>query len=178
MNGFAVIDIIFVVLTIIFIVRCALRGFIGELMSMASVVLGLLAAFFFYKNGGVYIREKFMPGMEIIPDILAFIALFLVVFILIKILELMLKEIIEGIKLGGVDRFLGIIFGLVEGVIVVCLILFVITIQPLFDPAPVLNKSIFAEILLPFITGGEYGSGQFGPGSTALPFFMLAGKYV
>ncbi|MDR2258646.1 MAG: CvpA family protein [Treponema sp.] len=173
MKGFAVIDIIFLVLIVIFIVRCGLRGFIGEVMSMASVVLGLLAAFFFYKNGGAFIREQFMPGMKIIPDMLAFIALFLIVFILIKILELMLKEIIEGIKLGGADRFLGLIFGLAEGIIVVCLILFVLTIQPLFDPAPILNKSTFAEILLPFITGGEYG-----PGPVVLPPFPSAGNHV
>jgi membrane protein required for colicin V production len=178
MNSVAVIDIIFAVLILIFIVRCSLRGFIGELMSMASVVLGLLTAFLFYKNGGLYIREKFMPDMKVIPDILAFIALFLIVFILIKILELMLKEIIEGIRLGGADRFLGILFGLVEGIIVVSLILFVLTIQPLFDPAPILNKSFFADILLPVITGGEYGFGRYGPGSTALPLFLPAGKYV
>jgi membrane protein required for colicin V production len=173
MNHIALIDIIFAALTVIFVVRCALRGFIGEIMSMASVVLGLLAAFFFYKNGGVFIREKFMPGMEIIPDVLAFIALFLIVFILIKILESMLKEIIEGINLGGADRFLGIIFGLAEGIIVVSLILFVLTIQPLFDPAAVLNKSLFARLLLPFITGGEYG-----PGPAALLFLLPPGNHV
>jgi membrane protein required for colicin V production len=156
MKGIAVIDIIFAALIVIFTVRCALRGFIGELMSMASVVLGLLAALFFYKNGGAYIRTRFMPGMEIIPEILAFIALFLIVFILIKILEAILKEIIEGIKLGGADRFLGIVFGLVEGIIVVSLVLFVFTVQPLFDPEPILNKSIFADILLPIITGNNH----------------------
>jgi membrane protein required for colicin V production len=175
MKGIAVIDIIFAVLTIIFVIRCALRGFIGEVMSMASVVLGLLASFFFYKNGGAYIREKFMPETKLIPDILAFIALFLIVFVIIKILESMLKEIIEGVKLGGADRFLGVIFGLAEGIIVVCLIIFVLTIQPLFNSEPILDNSIFADILLPFITGGEYVPG---PGSAALLLFLSAGKHV
>jgi membrane protein required for colicin V production len=173
MKGIAVIDIVFIVLAIILTVRCALRGFIGELMSMASIVLGLLAALFFYKNGGVFIREKFMPGMKIIPEILAFIALFLIVFVVIKILESILKEIIEKIRLGGADRFLGIVFGLVEGIIVISLVLFILTIQPLFDPAPVLRGSIFAEFLLPFITGSEFGAGAF-----AGPFPGLAGNHV
>jgi membrane protein required for colicin V production len=113
-----------------------------------------------------------MPQMKVIPDVLAFIALFLIVFILIKILESMLKEIIEGVQLGEVDRFLGILFGFVEGVIVICLILFVLTIQPLFDPAALLNKSMFADILLPFIIGGD------GPGPVVLPPFLSAGNYV
>ena len=151
--NFAVMDIVFAALIVIFTLRCALKGFISELMSMASLVLGLLAALYFYKNGGEFVRMKFMPGMKILPEVIAFIALFLIVFLAIKLLELMLKEIIEGIRLGGADRFLGILFGMVEGVIVVSLILFLLSVQPLFDPAPLLGKSFFATILLPFITG-------------------------
>jgi membrane protein required for colicin V production len=151
--SFAAVDILFVALIVIFTVRCALRGFVGELFSMASLVLGLIAALYFYRNGGLFIREKFMPGLEIIPEILAFIAIFLVVFICVKIIEGILKEIIEGIRLGRADRFLGIFFGLAEGIVVVSLILFVLSVQPLFEPGPILEKSFFGNLLLPFITG-------------------------
>ena len=151
--NFAVIDIVFIALIVIFTLRCALKGFVSELMSMASVVLGLLAALYFYKKGGEFIRIKFMPGLNIIPEIIAFIALFLIVFITVKILEAMLKEIIEGVRLGSADRFLGILFGLVEGIIVVSLVLFLFSVQPLFDYRPILEKSLFAKILMPFITG-------------------------
>jgi membrane protein required for colicin V production len=147
------IDIIFIALIIIFTVRCSLRGFVSELLSMASVVLGLLAALYFYKQGGEFVRVKFMPTLKIIPVIIAFLALFLIVFICIKILESILKDIIEGIRLGRADRFLGIFFGLLEGIIVVSLALFVISIQPLFDPRSLLESSFFANLLLPFITG-------------------------
>jgi membrane protein required for colicin V production len=157
--NFGVMDIIFVALIVIFTLRCALKGFISELMSMASLVLGLLAALYFYKNGGEFVRAKFMPGMKILPEVIAFIALFLIVFVTIKLLELMLKEIIEGIRLGGADRFLGILFGMVEGVIVVSLILFLLSVQPLFDPGPLLGKSFFATIRLPLITGTGSAAG-------------------
>jgi membrane protein required for colicin V production len=157
--SFAVIDIIFFVLIAIFTVRCALKGFVSELMSMASVVLGLLAALYFYKKGGEFVRIKLMPDLKIIPEVLAFAALFLIVFIAIKILEAMLKEIIEGVRLGSADRFLGILFGLVEGIIVVSLVLFLFSVQPLFDPQPVLDKSLFAAMLMPFITGNGGAAG-------------------
>jgi membrane protein required for colicin V production len=154
-----VIDIIFLVLIAILVVRCALRGFIGEVMSMASVVLGFLAALLLYRNGGVYLREKFMPDMKILSEILAFIAIFLIVFVVIKIVESILRGIIEGIHLGGADRFLGIVFGLLEGIVVTALILFVLTIQPLFDPQTILEQSFFAGFLLPLIQGTA-GSGD------------------
>jgi membrane protein required for colicin V production len=156
MNGIAVIDIIFAALIVLFTIRCYLRGFIRELLSMAGVVLGLLASFLLYKNGAAFIRVRFMPDLKIIiiSEILAFIAIFLVVFIAMKILERLFRDIIQGIQLGGVDRVLGIFFGLAEGIIVVCLFLFVMGIQPLFNAEQVFGESLFARVLLPFITGG------------------------
>jgi membrane protein required for colicin V production len=149
----AVIDYIFIVLTAVLMIRCYLRGFIKEIMSMTAVVLGLLASLYFYKNGADFIRSNFMPETKIIPEILAFIALFFIVFLSMKLLEKILKDIVDGVKLGGVDRFLGLIFGLTEGIVLTSLILFLIHIQPLFDPNPVLTDSIFANVFLPLITG-------------------------
>ena len=157
--NFSAIDIIFVALILIFSIRCAIKGFISELMSMASVILGLLAALYFYSKGGEFVRIKFLPDVKILPEIIAFIVLFLNVFAAIKILEALLKDIVEGIKLGGADRVLGIFFGIAEGIVVVSLVLFILRIQPLFDPASLFENSYFAEILLPLITGIGSSSG-------------------
>jgi len=152
---FAVIDFIFFALIALFMIRCYLKGFISELLSMAAIVLGLLASLFFYKNGAVFLRERYWPDLKAIPEILSFIALFVIVFLVVKLLEVMLKGIINGVRLGGADRFLGIIFGLAEGIAVTSLILFLIKIQPLFDPSSLLSDSFFADLLLPLITGRE-----------------------
>jgi len=151
----SVIDIVFILIILLFVLRCFLKGFISELLSMAAIVLGLLASLFFYKNGAEFLRARYWPDMKVIPEIIAFVALFLIVFIIIKFLEMMLKEIIRGIKLGDADRFIGIIFGIAEGIVVVSLILFIIRIQPLFDPSSLLSDSIFARIILPLITKTE-----------------------
>jgi membrane protein required for colicin V production len=151
----AVIDIIFVLLITLFIIRCYLKGFVSELLSMAGIVLGLLAALFFYKKGGALLRENLWPEMSTIPEVAAFIGLFLIVFLVVKLLEIMLIRIIDGIEMTGADQFLGIIFGLAEGIAVVSLILFLLRIQPLFDSSALLADSFFAKILLPLITGRE-----------------------
>jgi len=151
--NFSVIDYIFIALILLFMIRCYLKGFVTELLSMAAVVLGLLSALFFYKNGAVFIREQFSLEMQAIPEILAFIALFVIVFVVVKLLEMLLKGIIEGIMLGGVDKFLGLIFGFAEGIVVTSLILFILRVQPLFDSGQLLSDSFFAGFLLPLITG-------------------------
>jgi membrane protein required for colicin V production len=126
---------------------------------MAAIILGILASLFFYKNGGEFLRARFWPGMKIIPEVVAFIALFLIVFIVVKFLEMMLKGIISGVRLTGADRFLGIIFGLAESIAVISLVIFVLKIQPLFDPSSILSESFFANLLLPLITGQENVTG-------------------
>jgi len=155
----AIIDIIFIVLIVLFMIRCYLRGFITEVLSMAAVVLGLITALYFYKNGGEFISESFMPDHKAFSQVVSFILLFLIVFILVKLIESLILSIIEGIQLGGADRVLGFIFGFAEGLVVVCLVLFVLVIQPLFNPEAILSDSFFASTLLPLITEVEIAGG-------------------
>lgn len=146
----AVFDIICLVLTVIIVVRCVLKGFISEVMSMASVVIGILAAVLLYKNGAAFIRAKWLEA-KIIPEVLAFAAIFLIVFLLVRFVEYLLKDIIHRINLRGLDRLLGLIFGFLEAFVLMCLILFILAVQPLFDPEFIFQNSIVAEILLPLV---------------------------
>jgi membrane protein required for colicin V production len=151
----AAIDIVFVVIIAIFSFRCAARGFVGELLSMAALIFGMLAAICFFRWGGHFIRSYFMLEMKVLPEAIAFVTIFVFVFIIIKTIEATLKNIIETIQLGGLDRMLGLLFGFVEGIIIVCLIIFVINVLPPVVSHSVLDKSIFAKILLPFIFGNK-----------------------
>ena len=148
------IDIIFLALIGLLMIRCYLKGLISELLSMAAVVLGVLASIFFYKNGAMYLRENFWPELtNPIPEIVSFVALFVIVFFIVKLLEVLLKEVVKGLKLGGANKFLGLIFGFAEGVAVVSLILFLFQlIKPIYDASNLLSESFIAELLLPLIT--------------------------
>ena len=72
--------------------------------------------------------------------------------LLVKMLEHVLKDVIMGSKLGGANKVLGAIFGFVEGLTLTVIVLFVLRVQPLFDSSKLTDDSIFAQILLPFIT--------------------------
>jgi len=153
--NFSAIDFIFIGLIGLFMIRCFLKGFVSEILSMAAVVLGLLTALFFHKNGGEFLRERFWPGLNVIPEIAAFIILFIIVFLVVKIIEKMIVNIIERVSLSGANSFFGLIFGLVEGVVLISLILLLLKIQPLFDSSSLLQNSFFANLILPLITGKE-----------------------
>ncbi|MCL2442997.1 MAG: CvpA family protein [Treponema sp.] len=153
---FSFIDFVFIGLIVLLMIRCYIRGFISEVLTMAGFVFGLYAALFFYSNFGEFIRSTFMPDTEIIPEVIAFISLFIIVFIIVKVLEKMLKDIIKAVHLGKADSIIGLAFGLAEGIILVSLILFLLDIQTAFETDSFLMNSFFANLLLPLITGNNF----------------------
>ena len=143
-------DMFFIILMGLLVLRGFLRGFTGEFFSIASLALAFIAAFFLYKNGAVFLRSRYLQ-MALLPEIFSFIAVFLIVFIAGKIMEHIVKDIIERLNLGTLDKALGIILGLAEALAVIVLIFFLFGIQPFFDSAPIFAQSIFARLLLPLM---------------------------
>ena len=148
-----VIDIVFIIIILVSVLRCGVKGFVSELLSMAGIILGTLVAIFFFRAAGQVIRNQFMQDMPVVPEAIAFVVLFLAVFAVVKIVEMLLKSIIETIQFGAADRFLGTLLGFAEGIVVVCLLLLLLSIQPFFDSKPLLEGSFIAERLLPFVMG-------------------------
>ena len=149
----AIIDFVFIVLILIFALHATLKGFVGEVFSTAAIVLGIAVAFYLYKNGAAFIRQK-LPDLEtvrVLPEILSFACIFSVVFALIKFIGSLLQDIVEGVHLGGINRFLGFFVGILEGLWVVAMVIFIFHIQPLFDPSPILAGSIFDQLITPYI---------------------------
>ena len=145
--GFAALDIVLAIIILILVVRAGLRGVIREAGGLAAWTLGILFAISFYSHGGAYIRSKALAGVDLVPEILAFIGLFAIVFLAITIISTMLSGIIEQLGLNVLDNGLGVLFGLFEGIVFAALAIYVISRQPLFDPNLLLEGSIFAKVL-------------------------------
>jgi membrane protein required for colicin V production len=169
--SFSVIDFILFIFALLLVIRAALRGFVSEFMALASLVVGALGAVFLHRPCAVFLRQrgledalrktpeflqKLLPGLvNNIPEIIAFVAVFVLIFLLAKLVEHLLKDITERISLGTVDRFLGLLFGVAEGIAVISLVLLVMRIQPIFDTSSLLENSFFAKMLFPLIIRGN-----------------------
>ena len=146
-----VIDVVFIILIFLMVIHGFIKGFIAELFSWAALVLSIWVAVLLFPAGGVFIRARVMENVRVVPELLAFIAIFLLIMIVIKLLERILRDVVEGANLGAVNRFLGAIFGLIEGLALTVLVIFVFRVQPLFDPSALLEESIFDQFLAPLI---------------------------
>ena len=151
MSNIPIIDIIFIVLIFLMIIHCLLKGFVGELFSWAPMVLAICTAIFLYPAGADFIRKRVFQDVKYVPEILAFAAIFIIIIIVLRLLERILKDIVAGAKLGGLDKLLGALFGLVEGFALTAAILLVLAVQPLFDAPKLIGDSFFAQVLLPLL---------------------------
>ena len=144
-----VLDYVLLAVIAIAALRCWFRGIVGEVLSMAAVVGGLLAGIFFFRPVGAWISNmKPLGGFEVV---VGFVASFAVVFIVVKIVEKSLRSVLENLNLDILDSVLGLIFGVVEGVIISAIVVMILHYQPVFDVEALLDGSWIARLLLPLV---------------------------
>jgi membrane protein required for colicin V production len=150
-------DWIFIVVLVLMGIRCMVRGFVAEVLSVAALLVGLLAALVFYKSAAALLVSWGLAAQPAaLPGILGFGAVFLVGFLIMKFIERLIKEGIEAAELGGVDRALGLVLGLAEGLLLISIVLVAMSIlEPAFKSVPgyakLLQGSAFARFILPIV---------------------------
>jgi membrane protein required for colicin V production len=147
--GFAAIDVVFLVLIVVLAIRGAIRGFVTEIGSVAALVVGLGGAILFYKPLAALIGRLF--GVSMWNPLIAFLILFLLLYLVIKLLERLLHAVFDKLNLERLDRAIGFFLGLAEGLLAVCVLLFLLNWQPLFDARKLLEHSLFARVLSPIL---------------------------
>ena len=119
-------------------------------MSALAIVGGIAMAVFVSPLIAEYLNEIISPTRW--TPVIAFLVVFLVVYIVVKIVEKLLDGIFDRLNLERLDKALGLFLGIAEGIVAVCLIVYVIDIQPFFEPSSIFEGSRAAEwahILLP-----------------------------
>ncbi|RMD64429.1 MAG: CvpA family protein [Alphaproteobacteria bacterium] len=94
-----------------------IRGFVHELLAVASWIGAGLATLYGFAHVQPYARE--LIASPLIADIAAGVALFLVVLVLLSIATRLLARRVRDSSLGPLDRSLGLLFGFARGAVLV-----------------------------------------------------------
>ena len=87
-------------------------------------------------------------------SVISFASLALAGFLAVVLVGKMARKIVETFNLGVVDNILGFIWGLVFSLLVFSVIVYLLTIQPVFDLTNMLNSSvIITRIINPLLPG-------------------------
>jgi len=143
--NFSTIDIIFIVLMGVMAFRGLFNGIVKELFSLGALVFGLLASMAFYKNLAEFFTEQF--GHHVWNEGLAFFLVFIIIFIGLKVVERIILKMMEETAAFSVDKGLGFVLGLIEGIIICSLVTYFLGVQTLINTEEMLSGSFFVPFL-------------------------------
>lgn len=148
----SVLDIISIIIFIIVVVRCVMRGFVEEFLSMAAVIFGIAGAVFLAGPVGKILETYF--NLTMWSQIIAFLGSFIIIYIIIKILEGIIHNIFDKLNLDRLDKALGFLLGLLEGFLIVAVLIFLLSWfawVPLLNIEQLLADSLIARFIQPFL---------------------------
>ena len=149
MNG---IDIAILVILCGFLLKGLLRGLLKEVCSLAGLFVGAFLAFRYHGP----LAEALLKQVDLPADIavaITFTVLFLATMIFFMVLGFLLSRIIKLLFLGGFNRLIGGFFGLSQGVLLLAVLLFALSLRPLpWGMDKVMKKAYLAP---PFVDLGD-----------------------
>jgi len=105
------------------------RGFIKEVLSLASWAISFWVALTFYPHVATLLVDYIStPSIRLFT---AFFSLFLVTLILGALINHLISQLVEKTGLTGTDRALGVMFGIVRGVAIVTLLVLLAGTTPM-----------------------------------------------
>ena len=146
MGGWNWLDWILIGIMVASVLTAAWRGFVQELIFLASVVAGLVVAALGYRQTATWFED--LTKSREVALAAGFLALFLGTLIVGGLIAYLARRLIRTTGLQWFDRFLGAAFGLVRGVIVNSILLMVMVafaIKP-----EVVQRSVFS----PYVATG------------------------
>jgi len=120
------------------------NGFVGELASLAGLILGIWGAVKFSwwtadLLEGIGLKFSLMP-------VISFIVTFLVITIVMQILAGIVSKLLEAISLNWINKIAGIVAGVFKAAVFVSVILLVL--DAVSDRHPIIPKTLRSESLL------------------------------
>ena len=139
------IDLVFAIILVVFALLACIKGFIRELFDKGAPIIGLWCGILFYRQ----IADSLMVhvGVRFVCNAVGFLLVFVLTFIIVKILQQILENIFSGKIFRQLDHTMGFLFGLLEGIAVISIILLVLRYQPWFDVRQMLEASFFYKFL-------------------------------
>ena len=143
-------DLVILIFTAFLLIKGVWKGFVKEVAGIIAVVLAVFISFRFHKDTAGYL-VSFIDDKY--ATVTAYLVLFLAVYLAVMLFGNLLDKVLKSVFLGGVNRILGGVFGLLKSVLWLTLITFAYSAikdgAGLHHPAWIID-SLFYPFLLDF----------------------------
>ncbi len=124
------VDLMMAIVLIGFAIRGLMKGFFRELFSLVGLFIGLWVALLKFVLVGEWLQTK-LPLTDPLPFHVAFLAIFFGVSALAGVCGYVLHKVVKILFVGWLDAVVGLGFGLIKGVVILTVLLFLLAHLPL-----------------------------------------------
>ena len=119
-NAISIIDLIYLILTVLSLITCYRKGFILSVLSMAKWLLAYIITLILFPKAKPYVKG--IIDNEYVLDVSLGIAIFVVVIFLVLLVNKGIGKAIRYTGIGALDTSFGLLFGFVRAYIIsVCI---------------------------------------------------------
>ena len=149
-NSISIIDLIYLIITILSLIKCYRKGFVLSILAMAKWLLAYIITLIIFPKAKPYVKN--IIDNEYVLDVILGIIIFIIVIFLILLISKGISRAISYTGLGNLDSNFGFFFGFIRSYIISICIFSAIHIVYNFDKWPInLNKSY----IFPYLEKGS-----------------------
>ena len=119
-NSISVLDLVYLIITILSLVKCYIKGFVLSVLAMAKWLLAYVLTLIIFSRIKPYVKD--IIDNEYILDIALGISIFIIVIFFILLINKGISKAVKYTGLGNLDTIFGFFFGFVRSyIIAVCI---------------------------------------------------------
>ncbi len=149
-NSISIIDLIYLIITIVSLIKCYSKGFVLSVLAMAKWLFAYVITLIIFPKAKPYVKD--IIDNEYILDISLGISIFVIVIFLVLLVNKGISKAVRYTGLGNLDTLFGLFFGFVRSYIIAVCIFSGIHIVYNHDKWPInLDKSF----IFPYLEKGS-----------------------
>ena len=149
-NSISTIDLIYLILTILSLIKCYRKGFVLSILAMSKWLFAYIMTLIIFPKAKPYVKD--IIDSEYILDIVLGILIFVIIIFLVLLISKGISKAIKYTGLGTLDSIFGFFFGFVRSYIIAICLFSAIHIVYNYDKWPTnLNKSY----IFPYLEKGS-----------------------
>ena len=149
-NAASIIDILYLIITILSLIKCYKKGFVLSILSMAKWFLAYIITLLIFPKVKPYLKDTI--DNEYVLDIGLGVVIFIIIIFLILMINKGLSKAIHYTGIGSLDTMFGFFFGFIRAYIISICIFSGVHVVYNYDKWPInLNKSF----IFPYIEKGS-----------------------
>jgi len=139
-QAISIIDLIYLILTILSLIKCYKKGFILSILSMAKWLLAYIITLIIFPKVKPYLKD--IIDNEYVLDVSLGVTIFVVVIFLVLLVNKGISKAVNYTGIGGLDSIFGFFFGFIRAYIISACIFSGIHIVYNYDKWPInMDKS-------------------------------------